>query len=160
MMEKQLRSKMCSLTWLRRSKFKGAFRLRSYNKMGMDHVVLVKVASTAVVSQLLKPQWQSMKWWLARVTPLMALGVFRYVLMKPAFESSINKAHLTTPLIVVFNDRTKLNEVVVEYPIGHARRRTEEISLLHEKFKRNLSRILRKVSVAGPSSVLRSLFIL
>jgi 2-methylcitrate dehydratase PrpD len=90
----------------------------------------------------------------------MALGVFRYVLMKPAFESSINKAHLTTPLIVVFNDRTKLNEVVVEYPIGHARRRTEEISLLHEKFKRNLSRILRKVSVAGPSSILRSLFIL
>jgi 2-methylcitrate dehydratase len=33
------------------------------------------------------------------------------------------------------------NEVAVEYPIGHARRRTEGIPLLVEKYKTNLARI-------------------
>jgi 2-methylcitrate dehydratase len=33
------------------------------------------------------------------------------------------------------------NEVAVEYPIGHARRRNEGIPLLIEKYKTNLARI-------------------
>ena len=33
-----------------------------------------------------------------------------------------------------------LNEVVVEYPIGHRRRRAEGIPVLVEKFKTNLAR--------------------
>jgi 2-methylcitrate dehydratase len=37
-------------------------------------------------------------------------------------------------------DGTRLPEVVVEYPIGHRRRRTEGMPLLVEKFRRNLAR--------------------
>ena len=34
----------------------------------------------------------------------------------------------------------RLKEVVVEYPIGHKRRRKEGIPLLEQKFARNLAR--------------------
>jgi len=39
-----------------------------------------------------------------------------------------------------FKDGTVLPEVVVEYPIGHKRRRAEGIPLLVEKFRANLAR--------------------
>jgi len=41
---------------------------------------------------------------------------------------------------VEFNDGSQFDEVLVEYPIGHARRRQEGIPLLIEKFKINLAR--------------------
>ena len=39
-----------------------------------------------------------------------------------------------------FKDGTKLPEMVVEYPIGHRRRRKEGMPVLVEKFKTNLAR--------------------
>ena len=51
------------------------------------------------------------------------------------------KRSIANALTVTFNDGTTLDEVVVEYPVGHARRRTEGIPLLHAKFKTNLARI-------------------
>jgi 2-methylcitrate dehydratase len=42
---------------------------------------------------------------------------------------------------VELNDGTKLKEVVVEYPIGHKRRRAEGIPELIRKYKINLARI-------------------
>jgi len=41
---------------------------------------------------------------------------------------------------VFFKDGTQTEEVVVEYPIGHRRRRAEAVPLLIEKFRRNLAR--------------------
>jgi 2-methylcitrate dehydratase len=43
-------------------------------------------------------------------------------------------------LTVEFNDGSQFDEVVVEYPIGHARRRAEGIPLLEAKFRTNLAR--------------------
>lgn len=43
-------------------------------------------------------------------------------------------------LTIVFDDGSALDEVVVEYPIGHKRRRAEGIPLLVEKFRTNLAR--------------------
>ena len=43
-----------------------------------------------------------------------------------------------------FEDGTSLTEVVVEYPIGHARRRDEGIPLLVEKYRENLARVFSK----------------
>jgi len=43
-------------------------------------------------------------------------------------------------LTVRLKDGTTLPEIVVEYPIGHKRRRTEGIPLLVEKFRTNLAR--------------------
>ena len=50
------------------------------------------------------------------------------------------KRSIANALTVEFKDGKKLREVVVEYPIGHARRRLEGIPLLVEKFKTNLAR--------------------
>ena len=51
------------------------------------------------------------------------------------------KRSIANAITVEFNDGTVLDEVAVEYPVGHARRRAEGIPLLVEKYKTNLARI-------------------
>jgi 2-methylcitrate dehydratase len=51
------------------------------------------------------------------------------------------KRSIANAITVEFTDGTVFPEVAVEYPIGHARRRTEGIPLLIEKYKTNLARI-------------------
>ena len=55
-----------------------------------------------------------------------------------------DKRSIANALTVEFTDGTKLDEVVVEYPLGHARRRSEGIPLLIEKYKKNLARVFPK----------------
>jgi 2-methylcitrate dehydratase len=55
-----------------------------------------------------------------------------------------NKRSIANALTVEFDDGTVMDEVVVEYPVGHARRRTEGIPLLLEKFKINLARMFNE----------------
>ncbi|WP_213301446.1 bifunctional 2-methylcitrate dehydratase/aconitate hydratase [Paraburkholderia sacchari] len=50
------------------------------------------------------------------------------------------KRSIANALMIELNDGTKLEEVVVEYPIGHKRRRDVGTPLLIEKFKTNLAR--------------------
>ncbi len=50
------------------------------------------------------------------------------------------KRSIANAITVEFKDGKKTGEVVVEYPIGHRRRRKEGIPLLVEKFKTNLAR--------------------
>src|SRR3954468_23089019 len=50
------------------------------------------------------------------------------------------KRSIANAITVEFKDGKKLSEVVVEYPIGHKRRRKEGIPHLVEKFERNLAR--------------------
>ncbi|WP_025917491.1 bifunctional 2-methylcitrate dehydratase/aconitate hydratase [Herminiimonas sp. CN] len=61
----------------------------------------------------------------------------------PAFTADYHdpaKRSIANALTVEFNDGSKFAEVVVEYPIGHARRRADGIPLLEAKFKTNLAR--------------------
>ena len=51
------------------------------------------------------------------------------------------KRSIANAITVEFTDGTVFEEVAVEYPIGHARRRVEGIPLLIEKYKTNLGRI-------------------
>ncbi len=51
-----------------------------------------------------------------------------------------DKRSIANALTVELNDGTVLPEVIVEYPIGHKRRREAGIPLLLEKFKINLAR--------------------
>ncbi|TMH35781.1 MAG: bifunctional 2-methylcitrate dehydratase/aconitate hydratase [Betaproteobacteria bacterium] len=51
-----------------------------------------------------------------------------------------DKRSIPNAITVEFKDGSRLKEVVVEYPIGHRRRRREGIPLLVEKFKVNLAR--------------------
>ncbi len=50
------------------------------------------------------------------------------------------KRSIANGLTVELNDGTRLPEVVVEYPMGHRRRRKEGMPLLVEKFRINLAR--------------------
>ena len=50
------------------------------------------------------------------------------------------KRSIANALTVEFTDGKKLNEIVVEYPIGHKRRRKEGMPVLVEKFQTNLAR--------------------
>jgi 2-methylcitrate dehydratase len=61
----------------------------------------------------------------------------------PAFTADYHdpaKRSIANALTVEMNSGEMLDEVVVEYPIGHARRRSEGIPLLEAKFGINLAR--------------------
>jgi 2-methylcitrate dehydratase len=61
----------------------------------------------------------------------------------PAFTAGYHdasKRSIANGVTVEFKDGSKFDEVVVEYPIGHARRRADGIPLLVAKFKTNLAR--------------------
>jgi 2-methylcitrate dehydratase len=61
----------------------------------------------------------------------------------PAFTAGYHdpaRRSIPNGLAVEFKDGSRFDEVVVEYPIGHARRRAEGIPLLVAKFKANLAR--------------------
>lgn len=51
-----------------------------------------------------------------------------------------DKRSIANALTVEFKDGTVLPEIVVEYPIGHKRRRSDGIPLLEAKFRTNLAR--------------------
>ena len=51
-----------------------------------------------------------------------------------------DKRSIANAITVHFKDGSKTKEVVVEYPIGHRRRRKDGIPLLEAKFKTNLAR--------------------
>ena len=50
------------------------------------------------------------------------------------------KRSIANALTVEFADGSRLDEIVVEYPIGHRRRRADGIPLLEAKFRTNLAR--------------------
>ena len=51
-----------------------------------------------------------------------------------------DKRSIANAITVKFKDGSKTKEIVVEYPIGHRRRRKEGMPVLIEKFKTNLAR--------------------
>jgi 2-methylcitrate dehydratase len=50
------------------------------------------------------------------------------------------KRSIANAITIEFKDGSRTDEVVVEYPIGHRRRRKEGMPLLMEKFRTNLAR--------------------
>ena len=53
-----------------------------------------------------------------------------------------DKRSIANALTVEFEDGSRFDEIVCEYPIGHKRRRAEGIPLLETKFRTNLARML------------------
>ena len=60
-----------------------------------------------------------------------------------------DKRSIANALTVELRDGKKLKEVVVEYPIGHKRRRKDGIPLLVDKFKVNLARVFPAKQIAA-----------
>jgi 2-methylcitrate dehydratase len=63
-----------------------------------------------------------------------------------------DKRSIANGLTVEFKDGKKLKEIVVEYPIGHKRRRKDGMPILVEKFKTNLARRSRRSSSSASST--------
>ncbi len=58
------------------------------------------------------------------------------------------KRSIANALTIEFTDGTSTAEILVEYPIGHKRRRAEGMPLLVEKYKKNLARIFDPIHQA------------
>ena len=54
------------------------------------------------------------------------------------------KRSIANAMTITLSDGTVLDEVVVEYPVGHKRRREEGIPLLKAKYQTNLARVFEK----------------
>ena len=64
------------------------------------------------------------------------------IIEDPRFSAdylAADKRSIANAIQVFFSDGTATDEVVVEYPIGHRRRRTEGLPLLEKKFQANLA---------------------
>ena len=55
-----------------------------------------------------------------------------------------NKRSIANSLLIHFKDGSKTEEVEINYPVGHRKRRGEGIPLLEEKFKTNLRTVFSK----------------
>lgn len=69
----------------------------------------------------------------------------------PSFTADYHdpeKRSIANAINIEFNDGSKSDEVVVEYPVGHKRRRDEGLPLLVEKYKTNLRRIFKNDQVS------------
>jgi 2-methylcitrate dehydratase len=110
------------------------------NPADRDHCIQYMVAVPLIFGQLTAEDYEDARAGDPRIDVLRAKMV---CVEDPAFTRDYHdpeKRSIANGLTVEFADGTKLPEVVVEYPLGHKRRRAEGIPLLEKKFVTNLGR--------------------
>ena len=110
------------------------------NPADRDHCIQYMVAVPMIFGRLTAPDYEDAVAADPRIDALRAKIV---CVEDPQFTADYHhpdKRSIANALTVEFGDGTQFDEVVVEYPIGHKRRRAEGIPLLVEKFKTNLAR--------------------
>ncbi|TAM52218.1 MAG: bifunctional 2-methylcitrate dehydratase/aconitate hydratase [Paraburkholderia sp.] len=110
------------------------------NPADRDHCIQYMVAVPMIFGRLTAADYEDD---IAADPRIDALRAKMACVEDPAFTADYhdpNKRSIANALTVEFTDGTKLDEVVVEYPIGHKRRRAEGLPLLVQKFKTNLAR--------------------
>jgi 2-methylcitrate dehydratase len=110
------------------------------NPADRDHCIQYMVAVPLIHGRLTAPDYEDS---VAADPRIDALRAKIECVEDPRFTADYHdpeKRSIANALTVTFNDGSKLDEVVVEYPIGHRRRREDGIPLLVEKFKINLAR--------------------
>ncbi len=110
------------------------------NPADRDHCIQYMVAVPMIFGRLTAADYEDAVAGDPRIDALRAKIV---CVEDPQFTADYHhpdKRSIANALTVEFSDGTKLDEVVVEYPIGHKRRRAEGIPLLVEKFRTNLAR--------------------
>jgi 2-methylcitrate dehydratase len=110
------------------------------NPADRDHCIQYMVAVPLLFGRLTAPDYEND----VAADPRIDLLREKIVCVEdPQFTKDYHdpeKRSIANALTVEFKDGKRLAEVVVEYPIGHKRRRKDGIPLLVEKFERNLAR--------------------
>jgi 2-methylcitrate dehydratase len=110
------------------------------NPADRDHCIQYMVATPLIFGRLTAADYEDAVASDPRIDALRA----RIVCVEdPAFTADYHdpdKRSIANALTVTFTDGTSLPELVVEYPIGHKRRRADGIPLLEAKFRTNLAR--------------------
>jgi 2-methylcitrate dehydratase len=110
------------------------------NTADRDHCIQYMVAVPLIHGRLTASDYEDE---IARDGRIDALRSRIRCVEDPAFTRDYHdpdKRSIANALTVTLKDGTVLEEVVVEYPIGHKRRRAEGIPLLEAKFRTNLAR--------------------
>jgi 2-methylcitrate dehydratase len=110
------------------------------NPADRDHCIQYMVAVPLLYGRLTAPDYENN---IAADPRIDALRDKMVCVEDPQFTKDYHdpeKRSIANALTVEFTDGSKLGEVVVEYPIGHKRRRDEGIPKLLEKFRINLAR--------------------
>jgi 2-methylcitrate dehydratase len=111
-----------------------------YNPADRDHCIQYMVAVALLFGRLTAADYEEE---VARDPRIDALREKIVCLEDPQFTRDYydpEKRSIANGLTVSFVDGTRTDEVMVEYPLGHMRRRSEGIPLLEAKFKTNLAR--------------------
>ncbi|WP_298015236.1 bifunctional 2-methylcitrate dehydratase/aconitate hydratase [uncultured Castellaniella sp.] len=111
-----------------------------HNPADRDHCIQYMVAVPIIFGRLTAPDYEDS---VAADPRIDALRDKMVCVEDPAFTKDYHdpeKRSIANALTVEFNDGTKLDELVCEYPIGHKRRRKDGIPLLEAKFRKNLAR--------------------
>jgi 2-methylcitrate dehydratase len=110
------------------------------NPADRDHCIQYMVAVPLVFGRLTAADYEDD---VARDPRIDALREKMVCVEDPQFSRDYldpAKRSIANAITIEFNDGTRTDEVVVEYPIGHRRRREEGIPLLIEKFRTNVAR--------------------
>ncbi|MBN8861699.1 MAG: bifunctional 2-methylcitrate dehydratase/aconitate hydratase [Sphingobacteriales bacterium] len=111
-----------------------------HNPADRDHCIQYMIAVPLIWGRLTAADYEDN---IAADPRIDALRDKMFTVEDPQFTKDYHdpeKRSIANALLVELNDGTILDEVVVEYPIGHKRRREEGIPVLIEKFKTNLAR--------------------
>ncbi|MBK8323062.1 MAG: bifunctional 2-methylcitrate dehydratase/aconitate hydratase [Betaproteobacteria bacterium] len=111
-----------------------------HNPADRDHCIQYMVAIPLLFGRLTAADYEDA---IAKDPRIDALRERIACVEDPAFTRDYHdpdKRSIANALTVELDDGTRLAEIVVEYPIGHQRRRAEGMPLLVEKFKANLAR--------------------
>jgi 2-methylcitrate dehydratase len=110
------------------------------NPADRDHCIQYMVAVPLIFGRLTAADYEDAVAADPRIDALRAKIV---CIEDPQFTADYHdpgKRSIANALTIEFSDGTMFDEVVVEYPIGHKRRREEGIPLLVSKFETNLAR--------------------
>jgi 2-methylcitrate dehydratase len=110
------------------------------NPADRDHCIQYMIAVPLIFGRLTAADYEDD---IARDPRIDVLRAKMQCVEDPRFTKDYHdpdKRSIANALTIEFSDGSKFDEVVVEYPIGHKRRRAEGIPLLVEKFRTNLAR--------------------
>ena len=111
------------------------------NPADRDHCVQYMVAVPLIFGRLTAKDYEDE---IAADPRIDALREKMECVEDPAFTADYfdpEKRSIANALTIEFNDGIKSDEIVVEYPVGHRRRREEGLPLLLAKYKTNLRRV-------------------